>query len=134
MVHIWPLIVYGAAALAVLAGMLALSAVLGQRHREGSTDEPYESGIAATGSAQVRFDAKFYLMAMFFVVFDLEAVFIFAYAVAFRDSGWIGYIEISVFIGILMAALIYLWRLGALDWGTRRHRTTTKRSNETSNS
>ena len=127
MIHIWPLIVYGAAALAVVAGMLAVSAVLGQCHREGATDEPYESGIAATGSAQVRFDAKFYLMAMFFVVFDLEAVFIFAYAVAFRDSGWIGYIEISVFIGILMAALIYLWRLGALDWGTRRHRTTAKR-------
>ena len=127
MIHMWPLIVYGAAALAVVAGMLAVSAVVGQRHREGSTDEPYESGIAATGSAQVRFDAKFYLMAMFFVVFDLEAVFIFAYAVAFRDSGWIGYIEISVFIGVLMAALIYLWRLGALDWGTRRHRTTAKR-------
>ena len=127
MIHMWPLIVYGAAALAVVAGMLAVSAVVGQRHREGSTDEPYESGIAATGSAQVRFDAKFYLMAMFFVIFDLEAVFIFAYAVAFRESGWIGYIEISVFIGILMAALIYLWRLGALDWGTCRHRTTAKR-------
>jgi NADH-quinone oxidoreductase subunit A len=100
-----------------------VSAVLGQRHREGATDETYEAGIVSTGSAQVRFDAKFYLMAMFFVIFDLEAVFIFAYAVAFRASGWIGYIEIFVFIGILMAALIYLWRLGALDWGTRRDRT-----------
>jgi len=126
-IHIWPLIVYSAAVLAVLAGMLAVSAVLGQRHREGSTDEPYEAGIAATGSTQVRFNAKFYLMAMFFVIFDLEAVFIFAYAIAFRDSGWIGYIEIFVFIGILMAALIYLWRLGALNWGTRRQRTTAKR-------
>jgi NADH-quinone oxidoreductase subunit A len=126
-IHIWPLIVYGAAVLAVVVGMLALSAVLGQRHREGATDKTYESGIVSTGSAQVRFDAKFYLMAMFFVIFDLEAVFIFAYALAFRASGWIGYIEIFVFIGILMAALIYLWRLGALDWGTRRHRTTAKR-------
>jgi NADH-quinone oxidoreductase subunit A len=64
-IHIWPLILYGAAALAVVAGMLSVSAVLGQRHREGATDEPYESGIAATGSTQVRFNAKFYLMAMF---------------------------------------------------------------------
>jgi NADH-quinone oxidoreductase subunit A len=120
--HLWTLIVYAAAALAVVAGMLLLSAFSGQRHREGATGETYESGIVSTGTACVRFDVKFYLMAMFFVIFDLEAVFIFAYAVAFKASGWIGYIELLSFIGILMAALIYLWRLGVLDWGTRRHR------------
>jgi NADH-quinone oxidoreductase subunit A len=122
MIHLWPLIVYGAAALALVAGMLLLSAVLGQRHREGATDQPYESGIVSTGTVCMRFDVKFYLMAMFFVIFDLEAVFVFAYAVAFRASGWMGYIEFLSFVVILMAALIYLWRLGVLDWGTRRHR------------
>jgi NADH-quinone oxidoreductase subunit A len=63
--------------------------------------------------------AKFYLVAMFFVIFDLEAVFVIAWALAARPLGWAGYIEILIFIGVLMAALVYLWRLGALDWGTR---------------
>ena len=115
---LWPLIVYGAAVVAVVASILAVSAVLGQRHREQSTDEIYESGIVSTGTARVRFDAKFYLMAMFFVIFDLEAVFIYAYAVAFRELGWMGYVEVLIFIGILMIALFYLWRTGGLDWGT----------------
>jgi NADH-quinone oxidoreductase subunit A len=63
---------------------------------------------------------KFYLIAMFFVVFDLESVFIFAWAVAGRELGWPGYWELAVFAGVLIAVLVYLWRLGALDWGTVR--------------
>jgi len=123
----WQLIVYGAAVLAVVVGLLLVSAVLGERHKQGAADEIYESGIVSTGSARVRYDAKFYLMAIFFVIFDLETVFIYAYAVTFKELGWAGYIEILIFIGILMAALIYLWRLGALDWGTPRHRISTRR-------
>ncbi len=65
--------------------------MLGERHREKQTDEPYESGIVSTGTARVRFDIKFYLIAMFFVIFDLEAVFIFAWAVSIRETGWTGY-------------------------------------------
>jgi NADH-quinone oxidoreductase subunit A len=97
--------------------MLSLSYFLGERHRERQTDDPYESGIAATGTARVRFDVKFYLIAMFFVIFDLEAVFIFAWAVSVRETGWTGYAEMLIFIGILAAALVYVWRLGALEWG-----------------
>ncbi len=97
--------------------MIALSYFLGERHREKQTNEPYESGIVSTGTARVRFDIKFYLIAMFFVIFDLEAVFIFAWAVSLRENGWPGYIEMVIFIGILASALIYLWRLGALEWG-----------------
>ena len=119
----WPLVVYGAVSLVLVAGILVVSALIGERRQEGATDTPYESGIVSTGTPYIRFDVKFYLMAMFFVIFDLEAVFIFAYAAAFRTSGWIGYIELLIFIGILMSALIYLWRLGVLDWGTHRHRT-----------
>ena len=78
--------------------------------------------MISTGSARVRFAAKFYLMAMFFVIFDLEAAFVYAYAIAFRELGWTGYMEILAFIGILMGALFYVWRLGALEWGTSRHR------------
>jgi NADH-quinone oxidoreductase subunit A len=118
----WQLIVYGAAALAVVVGMLLVSALLGQRHKERTTDDPYESGIIPTGSARIRFDVKFYLMAVFFVIFDLEAVFIFAWAVAARSLGWVGYAEILIFVGFLLLALVYLWRVGALDWGTAKHR------------
>jgi len=99
--------------------MVGLSSVLGQRHRERATCEPYESGIVSQGSARLRMTSQFYLMAMLFVIVDLEAVFIFAWAVAVRELGWTGYAVISLFIVLLLIALIYLWRVGALLWGPR---------------
>jgi NADH-quinone oxidoreductase subunit A len=96
--------------------------VLGQRHRERTTTRPYESGSPLTGSARLRISISFYLVAMFFVVFDVESIYIFAWAIAWRELGWTGYIEVLIFIGILLAALVYLWRLGALDWGTTARR------------
>ena len=116
---LWPLIVYTALVVLVIATMLA-SFVLGQRHGDPATGKPYESGIVSEGSARVRLSARFYLVAVFFVVFDLEAVFLFAWAVAARDVGWVGYWEAVIFIGVLMAALVYLWGVGALDWATER--------------
>jgi NADH-quinone oxidoreductase subunit A len=121
--QLWPFAVYFLAVLFIVAAMIAVSHVLGQRHRERATGLPYESGIVSEGTARVRLSAKFYLVAMFFVVFDLEAVFIFAWAVAGREVGWSGYWEILVFTGILIVALAYLWRLGALDWGSKPRRT-----------
>jgi NADH-quinone oxidoreductase subunit A len=117
---LWPFVVYFAAVIAVVTAMLAISFFLGERHREKATNEPYESGIKSTGSAHLRFSIKFYLVALFFVIFDVESMFIFAWAIAFRELGWAGYISIVVFIGVLAAALVYLWRLGALDWGTNK--------------
>jgi NADH-quinone oxidoreductase subunit A len=73
-----------------------------------------------TGSARARHPIQFYLVAMFFVIFDLEAVFLLAWAVAAEEVGWLGYFEILVFVGILVAAWAYLWRIGALDWGTSK--------------
>lgn len=116
---LWPVVIYFVAVLVIVAGMLA-SVILGQRHQGRETGEPYESGVGSTGSARVRLSAKFYLVAMFFVIFDLEAVFIIAWAIAWREAGWLGYLEIVIFIGILVAALIYIWRAGALDWGSSR--------------
>lgn len=116
-----PLIVYAALVVFVTGVMLA-SYVLGQRHSEPTTGTAYESGILSEGSARVRFSARFYLVAMFFVVFDLEAAFLFAWAGAAREAGWAGYWEVVIFIGVLMAALIYLWGVGALDWTTERPR------------
>jgi len=116
----WPLALYFVLVLALVGVMIGLAHVLGERHRGRATGEPYESGIVSTGSARIRFSAHFYLVAMFFVVFDLEAVFLFAWAVAAPELGWPGYIEVLVFVGILLAALIYLWKVGALEWGTAR--------------
>lgn len=117
---LWPLGVYVALVALLVGAMLGLSYLLGQRHHDRSTDSPYESGILSEGSARVRLSAKFYLTAMFFVIFDLEAIFIFAWAVAVRETGWAGYAEVSIFILILLIALGYLWRVGALDWGSGR--------------
>jgi len=120
---LWPLVLYFALVLVVVGGMLGISYVLGEHHRGSrATGEPYESGIVSTGSARIRFDVKFYLNAMFFVVFDLETMFIIAWAISARSVGWAGYIEVLIFIAILVAALVYLWRLGALDWSTLRER------------
>jgi NADH-quinone oxidoreductase subunit A len=113
---LWPLAVYFGAVVVIVTAMITLSYFLGERHREKQTAEPYESGILSTGTARVRFDIKFYLIAMFFVIFDLEAVFIFAWAVSIQETGWLGYAEMLIFIGVLIAGLIYLWRLRALEW------------------
>jgi NADH-quinone oxidoreductase subunit A len=115
---LWPWLVYLAATIVLVVGMMVLSYVLGQRHSERETGEAYESGILATGSARVRLSVKFYLVAVFFVIFDLEAVFLFAWAVAVREVGWRGFVEALIFIAVLAAALAYLWQLGALDWRT----------------
>jgi NADH-quinone oxidoreductase subunit A len=119
-VDLWPLCVYVALVVLLVAAMLGLSYVLGQRHHDRSTDSPYESGIISEGSARVRLSAKFYLVAMFFVIFDLEAIFIFAWAVAVREVGWSGYAEVFIFMTVLLVALAYLWRVGALEWASGR--------------
>lgn len=119
---LWPLMVFLGAALLLVVSMIGLSALLGQRHRERTTGTPYESGIIPTGSARIRFDVKFYLMAMFFVIFDLEAAFIYAWAVSARQLGWPGFVAVVVFIGFLVLALFYLWGVGALEWATAKHR------------
>ncbi len=113
---LWALGVYFLALLFVIGAILLISWVLGPRHREPATGSPYEGGILSEGSARVRLSARFYLVAMFFVVFDLEAVFIYSWAVAAQELGWAGYWEVVIFIGVLAVALIYLWKLGALDW------------------
>ena len=123
----WNVLAYFVAVLVLVGGILGLSAVLGQRHRDHATGEPYESGILPTGSARGRFSSRFYLIAMFFVIFDLEAVFVFAWAIAFRESGWTGYAEIVVFIGVLLAGLVYLWRTGGLEWKPTANRSTQTR-------
>jgi NADH-quinone oxidoreductase subunit A len=113
-----PFLFYFALVMAVVVAMLGISFFLGQKINRKYKNTPFESGIISVGSAQFRISVHFYLTAILFIIFDLEVVFLFAWAVAVREAGWPGFIEITVFITILLAALFYLWRIGALDWRT----------------
>jgi len=116
-ITIWPFIAFATIVIALIGIMIGLSYVLGERHMEKTTDEPYESGIPPTGDARLRFSSSFYLIAMFFVIFDLDAAFIMLWAVSFRELGLPGYIGIVIFIAILMVLLVYELSIGALDFG-----------------
>ena len=117
-----PFLFYVSLVLAVVVTMLGLSFFLGQKINRKYKNTPFESGIISVGSAQFRISVHFYLTAILFIIFDLEVVFLFAWAVAVEQAGWPGFIEISVFIFILIVALVYLWRIGALDWRTETQR------------
>lgn len=114
--HNWAFAIFLLGVFALCAFMLGASSLLGSKAWGRSKNEPFESGIVSTGSSRLRLSAKFYLVAMLFVIFDVEALFLFAWAVSVRESGWAGLIEATVFIAILLAGLVYLWRVGALDW------------------
>jgi NADH-quinone oxidoreductase subunit A len=114
---LWPFIIYFGLVIILVVSMVGLSYVLGERHKEKHTDTPFESGIEPTDSARMRFPSHFYLIAMFFVIFDLDALFVFTWAVTFREVGIAGYIGVLIFILILVAVLVYEWGSGALDFG-----------------
>ena len=114
---LWPFIIFAVIVFSLIGIMIGLSYLLGERHKERMTDEPYESGIPPTGDARLRFSSSFYLIAMFFVIFDLDAAFIMLWAVSFRELGLPGYIGIVIFIAILMVLLVYELSIGALDFG-----------------
>ena len=116
-IPVWPFLLYAALVVLLLSAILTLSYLLGQHHKDRATDEPYEGGIVQAGSARLRFSAQFYLVAMLFVIFDVEAVFIMLWALGFYELGWPGYIGVAIFIGQLVVVLIYEWGIGALDVG-----------------
>jgi len=120
--NLWPLLAYIVLAVGIVALLVALSWFLGERHRERRTGEPFESGITPSPLPSGGLSIEFFRVAVFFVIFDVETVFVFAWAVALKDAGWSGYFEMLVFVGVLVAALAYLWRSRALDWGTSRRR------------
>lgn len=115
--------IYLTAVFVLVIFMVGASYLLGERHRERATDDPYESGMRVSASTiQNRVDIRFYLIAVFFVIFDLETVFLFAWAVGAREVGWPGYVVAITFIGVLLATLAYLWREGTLNLATKRQR------------
>lgn len=135
-VPLWPLLLFAVCAIGLIVLMIGGSAILGERHDEPLGNEPYESGMKPTGSAHMRFSAKFYLVAIIFVLFDLEAVFLFSWAITATDLAWQGYFAFLFFLGVLTVGLVYEWRIGALNWAPatpRQYRLEAIRSNQARN-
>ncbi|AUZ81904.1 MULTISPECIES: NADH-quinone oxidoreductase subunit A [Aeromonas] len=123
----WAFTVYVIGAICICLTMIGLAALLGGRAYGRAKNKPFESGVDSVGNARLRFSAKFYLVAMFFVIFDVEALYLFAWSVSVRESGWVGFIEATIFITLLLVGLIYLWRIGALDWAPKKRVLTDKK-------
>lgn len=98
------------------AGMLAASHVLNPRRSTPEKDMPYESGMVPLGDTRARFSVKFYMVAISFIIFDLESIFLIPWAVEMRALGWEGFIAVSIFMAVLVVGLVYEWKKGGLDW------------------
>ncbi|UCE84461.1 MAG: NADH-quinone oxidoreductase subunit A [Deltaproteobacteria bacterium] len=103
--------------LGLVALLLFFASWLGERKSNPEKLRPYESGIIPTGSARLRYPVPFFLVAIFFLIFDVEAAYIFSYAISYYALGWAGWLQISFFIFVLLLGLIYVWRKGGLEWG-----------------
>ncbi len=114
---IFSLVVFTLIVLGLIGVLLFVSAWLGERRWTPEKQRPYESGIIPTGNARLRYPVPFYLVAIFFLIFDVEGAYIFSWAVAVDDLGWAGWLQMTFFIIVLLAGLVYVWRRGGLDWG-----------------
>lgn len=119
---IFSLGVYLILVLALMLLLLFLSRWLGQRIPTPEKLRPYESGIIPTGPARLRYPVPFFMVAIFFLIFDVEGAYIFSWAVAAEELGWTGWFQISFFIFVLIAGLVYIWAKGGLGWGPDRSR------------
>lgn len=112
---IWPIAAYFLILIGMLIFMMVLSYFLGPKTQTRAKNIPYESGVVSVDENKTRFANHYFLYAIFFVIFDLETIFLFAWVIAFDEVGWLGFIEASIFIVVLLVALLYLWRIGALE-------------------
>src|SRR6202140_4696075 len=104
-----------------------LSSLLGPRKPSPEKSAPYECGMPPVGDAHERQSVKFYLVAMIFLLFDIEVAFLYPWAMALRDLGWGGFIQVVIFVTLLLTGYVYVWRKGALDWGDEATRTQSTR-------
>lgn len=111
-----PILIHSAIVVLIALGMLGLSAWIGVKRPSREKLSPYECGIQPVGDARERFSVSYYLVAMLFILFDVEAVFLYPWAVVYRSLKWAGFLEMFVYIVILLAGYVYLWKKGALDW------------------
>jgi NADH-quinone oxidoreductase subunit A len=112
----FPILLQVVVAAALAAGLVGAGLLLGKRVRNPAKDTPYESGMQPVGSARERFSVKFYLVAMVFILFDIEAIFLYPWAVVYRELKLFAFVEMLLFIALIMAGYFYIWRKGVLDW------------------
>jgi len=112
----FPILAHFLAVLAIAAAILGLSAWVGVKRPSRQKLSPYECGINPVGNARERFSISFYLVGMLFILFDVEVVFLYPWAVVFKGLKWAGFIEMFLYIAILLAGYVYIWKKGALDW------------------
>jgi NADH-quinone oxidoreductase subunit A len=116
----FPVLVQVVIAMALAAGLIGASTLLGKRARSPLKDTPYESGMAPVGSARERFSVKFYLVGMIFILFDIEAVFLYPWAVVYRQLKLFAFAEMFIFVALILVGFFYVWKKGALDWSTEK--------------
>ena len=112
----FPVLIQALVAMALAMGLLTASYLLGKRVRNKVKDMPYESGIVPTGDARQRFSVKFYLVGMLFILFDIEAIFLYPWVVVFRELRMFGFVEMLIFVVLILSGFFYIWKKGALDW------------------
>jgi NADH-quinone oxidoreductase subunit A len=117
----FPVLLQVVLAAVVAVGMIGVSTLLGKRVKNKVKDTPYECGITPTGSARERFSVKFYLVAMLFILFDIEAIFLYPWAVVYRELKLYGFVEMLLFIVLVLGGFFYIWKRGVLDWSTNDH-------------
>jgi len=111
-----PVLITLIVSMGLAATFLLLATILGPKRQLRVKMEPFECGVEQVVSPRRRFSVKFYLVAMLFILFDIEVVYLYPWSVLFRDLGWFGFVEMLVFIGVVAMALVYVWRKGALEW------------------
>jgi NADH-quinone oxidoreductase subunit A len=114
----FPVLVQVIIAAAVAAGLIGGGLVLGKRVRTAAKDAPYESGMLPIGSARERFSVKFYLVGMVFILFDIEAIFLYPWAVVYRELKMFAFVEMLLFILLVLVGFFYVWKKGVLDWSS----------------
>lgn len=118
----FPVLIQIIIALGVAGAMIGLSALLGKRVRDPVKSSPYESGMKPVGNARERFSVKFYLVAMVFILFDIEAIFLYPWAVIYRQLRLFAFFEMLLFIVLVLCGFFYIWKKGVLDWSTDEQR------------
>jgi NADH-quinone oxidoreductase subunit A len=115
----FPILLQAGVAVVLAAALVSLSYLIGKRVRNPVKDLPYECGITPTGSARERFSVRFYLVGMLFILFDIEAVFLYPWAVIYRELKLFAFVEMLIFIVLILAGYFYIWKKGALDWSQK---------------
>jgi NADH-quinone oxidoreductase subunit A len=123
----FPVVVQAVLAVLIAAALITISFALGKRVKDRVKNSPYECGMAPTGSARERFSVKFYLVAIVFILFDIEAVFLYPWAVVYRELKMFAFVEMLLFIVLILCGFFYVWKKGALDWSSEVPRLTSRR-------